>query len=212
VPRFRRRFSGRGRSKKPLDWVTQSATYNLELPPNLIPDGSLDFVPLTLHADISADPSTFAAASRYPQLEQTAVRIKGQLWCWILPTSNWWETLTGRTFFKFRVSKGLQVDQTPSAIGSVTNITNPTAGNIDFMWEHTEYFIAHSAWGDLVVDPSMYIRRIEVDITTKRRLKQPEALTLHVQYGPGMNYNGEDVAFPDGAWDSQLRTLIQTNT
>lgn len=179
-----------------------------------------DWIPISGNPDII---SAFAlggmpnsgSTTFSPWLEQTCVRIRGNLWCWILPDTSWWNTLTGLALIKFRVGVMKQfVSSTfvsPVVSTNIAELYGPEAGNTSFMWEETVDFLAESAWGSLVVDPSLYVRKIPVDIKVQRRLERDEVIALGWHY-IGLDYEGEPVAFPDAAINFELRALMRTIT
>jgi len=213
---FRR---GGGRRKRPVDWVTTPGAWDWGLPPILIPDGSLTTIPLTCHADLidptgtpAVEQPSLAAQYRIPQLEQTCVRVVGAIWFWILPTTAWWDTLTGVTHLIARITVEKQVVGLTSAIPSTADITGVRAGNVNYMHEEVHQFVAQAAWGDMVVDPTMYVHEMKVDTSVQRRLRQNDVVALELQYGPGLDYAGDAEAFPDLAVNVRLRTLVRTLT
>lgn len=213
-----RRFRRTTKQRKPLDWVTTFSGYNLEAAPLLsVCNFPPDSFPLTGWADIldSAGGDGVLRQHQFPQLEQTVTRVRGSVFCWISPADSWWDTLTGIAYMKVRIVKMKQfmspavVDVLPQE--DIATLFNPQAGNVEFLWEHTEQFLAQSAWGSLVVDPSNYVKKIDVDVTVKRRLQRNELLAIQFQY-IGKNFSGDPLAFPDGFFDWEVRTLLQTIT
>jgi len=200
---------------RPLDWVTSEAGYGMTLPPILLPCNSIpDEYALTGWVDLlDEDADIPQPRYQFPQLEQTVIRIVGKVWMWILPADSWWDTLTGRAAAKVRFSVG------PQFIGSAVVVPDvntpsyftPQAGNMDIMWENTQVFIAQSAWGDIQVDPAMYVREIPIDITVKRRISHSDLLKVGFHY-IGVDYAGAAEAFPDMAIDMELRVLLKTIT
>jgi len=221
VARTRRRFSGKRRGpRRPVDWVTSLGGYSLGLEPILVPDGSVNVQVLANHRDVQMTNLDAAAPAeggfRYFENDYVVERVVGSIWCWILPASSWWDTLTGRTQLITRI--GVTKQFIPPGSGSdvitpipyVADFRTVAAGNDDFMWEGVELFVAQSAWGDMQVDPTMYVRRMDVDIRVKRKLQHGDALYLAFQAGPGLDYSGAETAFPDMACDPRLRVLLST--
>lgn len=226
----RRRFGGSSRRARPLDWVCTQTAYDLRLPAILqtVNTGN-DWIPISGNPDVIGAFADAAASNEatgnttfVPWLEQTCVRIKGTAWCWILPDTSWWNTLTGYAYIKFRVQVQKQLvsgDVTgggasaisPIVIENSTTLYSPEAGNQSFMWEETVDFLAESSWGSLVVDPSLYVRKVPIDIKVQRRLERDEVIAFGWDY-IGIDYNGDPVAFPDAAINFQIRALMRTIT
>jgi len=204
-------------TKRPLDWVTGPSTYNMYLPPAILNVNSgPDAFNLTAWPDLIGTGAAFGDPdmnSITPWLEQTVVRVRGEIWAWILPTTAWWSTLTGRAAIKARIVKGLQpTDSGPNAgVVETQQPFSPRGGNVEFLWEKTFIFIAQSSWGDLTVDPASYVQKVEVDVRVQRRLQRNECLMLQFDY-IGIDYSGDLEAFPDAAVDFELRTLLRTIT
>jgi len=99
---------------------------------------------------------------------------------------------------------------TVTPIPYIASYTPAVSGNDDYMWEHVEIFVAQSSWGEIEVDPTTYVRRVDVDLRVKRKLQHGDALVLALQAGPGLDYSGATEAFPDMAVDARLRVLLST--
>lgn len=211
-----RRFARfRKRSRRPVDWVTSFAGYNLREPPvvtprNSTPDSYVLFANGTDVVNINADDWSYSQ----PQYDVTVERIKGHLECWLSPATQWWSTLTGRASLKarievidFQVGLAAFPPNAPQQRYTADSFFQPPAGNVEFMWEETFTFIAQSSWGSLTVDPSMYVQRVPVDVRVRRRIDKGSALVLTIGY-IGINYAGSEVAFPDAYVDWELRTLV----
>lgn len=226
----RRRTSGRRtRRARPLDWVCTQTAYDLRLPAVLQTcNTGNDWIAVSGNPDVIGafsdnDAQSTGASTWMPWLEQTCVRIVGTAWAWILPTSSWWDTLTGYAYCKMRVQVLKQIvsgDPTPGGLGTIISpialanqgsLFSPEAGNQSFMWEETVDFLAQSAWGDMVVDPSLFVRKVPIDIRVQRRLEKDEIIAFGWDY-IGLDYAGEPVAFPDLAINFQLRALMRTIT
>lgn len=198
-----------------MDWVTSEAGYGMTLPPVLLPCNSIpDEYALTGWLDLlDEDADIPQPRYQFPQLEQTVIRIVGKVWCWLLPTDSWWDTLTGRACIKTRFTVGSQFMGSAVVVPDVSTPSyfTPMSGNDDIMWEDTQLFVAQSAWGDLTVDPTKYIREVPIDITVKRRIEHGKLLKIGFHY-IGIDYSGEPIAFPDAAIDMELRVLLKTIT
>jgi len=220
VPRFRRKF-GR-RPKKPTDWITTLGGYGLNVEPLAFPDNTINLTTLVSNRDVTLplDALTRLAEqpSRYYEFELTVIRIVGKIFCWVAPSTNWWETLTGRTQAIFRLVQtkifipGVGGQDVMPSVQYLGDLRHSTSGSDDFMWEDVQLFIAQSAWGDLTVDPSLYVREIPVDCRVKRRLQKGDALAVYCQWGPGIDYGGELEVFPDLFVDYRLRVLTTVHT
>jgi len=219
----RMRFRGGRRRRRPLDWVTTIGCYSWDVPPILLPDGTGTVQALTYYRDLTATAGQIADGpaalnARYFEFETTSLRVVGSVFAWILPDTSWWNTLTGRTALHFRIVKlkqfvfGIGGSGATTVAPNVADLQLATAGQDDFLYERTEHFLAQSAWGSLEIDPTMYVHRFDIDVGVKRRLEKGEVLAVHMQYGPGRDYAGDDEVFPDLAVDMRLRTLLAVKT
>jgi len=216
MARSRSRRRSFGPKSRPVDWVTNGQTYgSTEL--LLDPNSGGEFIDLSLtgHADLEAE-----ANARYPQLEQTAVTVKGQIFSLVLVDGSWWTTANGVCVVHYRIRKAMQIpaqfDSQEPDLGSlgIPNDTNhPTFAQEEFLWEHREIYYARSSWGDVEVPSEEFSPRVvNVNLQTQRRLKVGEVLVLLVsartfavnEIGPG--------TWPLVASWPYLRTLVRTIT
>jgi len=211
-----RRRPQRGRSpRRPVDWVTDFQTYNLDAGPVILPPNSVDSWRLFTNLDVTNPDALDALGFSRPQFARTVERVRGFVHCWILPDTSWWNTLTGMCYVKFR----LEVVQAPPTMTGLSNpqpftpyigpegLFTPSGGNAGFLWEKTFTFLAESAWGSLVIDPALYIQREEVDVRVRRRIEPNEVLVMTTST-IGRTYAGAELEFPDVVADFELRTLV----
>lgn len=188
MPR-RRTFRSRSR-KRPMDWVVQPGTYTLTnapyvLHPGLGPtatesQGEMVTAALTAHHDLFSP-----EASRYPQLEQTAVRVVGQIefstglfditalppgFCWI--------------GVHFRIGVTVQQPLTQLPVEETVpqyDMRESEVANDDFLWEHVQHMQYNATWWEDFPQYHNWAQpvRIPVDVGVSRRLKQREVLCLY---------------------------------
>lgn len=215
MARARRGGSRFRRARRPVDWVTSFAGYNLGQPPAITPP-NLNPSSYGLYANGTDVSNVDVGDWSYgqPQYDATVERVRGTLWAWISPNTSWWASQTGRGCIKARIEV---VDWAP--IGSVWPVqphdryqspqalSVPFSGNVEFMWEHTFLFISSTSWGDLVVDPSNYVQKVDIDVRVRRKVDKGQILALTIGYW-SMDYGGDDQAWPDAYVDWELRTLV----
>jgi len=213
---FRRGARGR-RTRRPVDWVTTFQGYNRNDGPVTSPSSNIDHWILYAHGDVQ-NIGGLDWSYALPQYDGIIERVRGEVMCWIMPDTSWWNTLTGILLVKFRLEvMSLQLTggaanfpaQPTVPYASSATVFTPVGGNVEFMWEKTFTFIAESSWGDLVIDPALYIQREDVDVRVKRKLEQNQGLVLTVA-SRGYDYAGNVIAFPDVVTDWELRTLVSS--
>jgi len=223
----RRRMSGGRKMKRPLDWVVQPETYGLghyELTAGVV--GGIGWesfeVPITAHQDYSSEGDVFVAPNnifsqrRFPQLEQTVVRIKGSITCWLDPSESWWETRDGYAMLRLRIRKTSQrvesVDPVDPGTTVVQEALGATFANEEFLWEHFTFWIASSSWGDVDMSSAIGPQTIDVDVSTQRRLRVGEQIVLRMDYVTQEAFETGPGAWPMVAINTQLRALMRTIT
>lgn len=205
-----------------MDWVVQGETYGLDTAPYVLnPFDAADegvnlILPLTSHDDLNA-----FSASRFPTLEQTAVRVKGQMMYGI---SGMNATSVGSWNVKFHARIAVTTQQvfTPTPTQETAlqyDMRQPNAANDDFLWEYVDSInFVNGFWDDGAAQPWQFPKRIEVDVRVSRRLRQREVLALFLQTycSNGIQAGGAGmfVATPDArVWiEPVFRTLVRTIT
>jgi len=214
-----------------MDWVANSDCWNLRLRPvcmnpngNVIDAGyrhsdALAFA-LTAHADVAElDPPAYP----FPQLEQTAVRVVGNLHYGVnsdLSPSQGAYML----HFHARVAVATQTVGTIASTDTVASgydMGTPWVANEDFLWHyHSRFVVDTDFWADTqILSPDWRSpQKVPIDIRVSRRLKQREVLVLYVQCAITEVVHGAcDFRFEPNAdvrvWaDPLLRTLVRTIT
>jgi len=214
---MRRSFRRRGRAaRRPVDWCTTFQGYNIAAGPVTNPPATFQQWVLYAHADIQnlgGDDWSFGI----PAYDGICERIRGHVSCWHSAATSWWSTLTGVSSIKARIEVCEVITATgpttfPPPISNTsysgaTTLFHPVGGNVEFMWEHTFTFLAQSAWGQLTIDPALYIQRAEVDVKVKRKIEKNQAVVL-TWAQIGRNFAGDPVVFPDWITDWELRCLV----
>jgi len=229
---FRRRSFRRGgtKRKRPLDWVVQPECYGLshyELAAPVV--GGIGWesfeIPITAHADyaseadISVGVNTVWSQRRFPQLEQTVVRIKGSITCWLDPSEAWWENNNGYAMLRLRIRKAAQIVEDVSPVdvvapggGLVQESMGASFANEEFLWEHFQFWIASSTWGDTDMSSAIGPHTIDVDVATQRRLRIGEQISLRMDYVTQNAFTVGPGNWPLVAINTQLRALMRTIT
>lgn len=211
----------RGGRRRPLDWVATAQTYQDNVA-SYQPSGTEERInySLTTHIDFAQDPFVTAGANARstPQLEQTVVRVKGQIVLVLAFDSAWWENANGILQVTHRIRVA---DQVPGTLDiqepDLTNLTPDTMGSAtfaqeSFLWEHRTCWYNSTSWGDSQVEAQHQPKVIDVDITTKRRLEVGQSLALMT----GVRVLQVD-SIAIGQWPmlheaTYLRTLLRTIT
>jgi len=213
--------------RRPLDWVVQPESYGLshyELSAPVV--GGIGWesfeAPITAHQDYASEGDIFVAPNnvfsqrRFPQLEQTVVRIKGSITCWLDPSEPWWENNNGYAMLRLRVRKTSQrvesVDPVDPGTGVVQEAMGATFANEEFLWEHFEFWIASSTWGDTDMSSAIGPHQVLVDISTQRRLRVGEQIVLRMDYVTQSAFTVGPGTWPLVAINTQLRALMRTIT
>lgn len=214
-----------------MDWVAGNESWNLRLRPitmnpsnNVIDAGyrhsnAISLI-LTAHQDlVDQDPPAF----QYPQLEQTAVRVVGNLHYGI-NTDFSPSQVAFQLRFDARVVVAQQVVGTSAGIELSPNLydmATPWVANEDFLWHyHARFNCDTDFWADsqMLTPDWRAPQKVPMDIRVSRRLKQREVLALFVQCSISeVLHSGGDWVFEPSAdimmWaDPQLRTLVRTIT
>jgi len=217
--RRRTRMTG-GRRKRPMDWVVQPETYglsNYELAAPVVGGIGYEFfeIPLTGHEDYAS--SVANVGTRVPQLEQTAVRVKGCIHAWLNPATSWWETQNGFASLRLRIRKTSQrssntFDPVDPDTGTAALGFGPGFANEDFLWEDWHLWIASSTWGDVDMSSSIAPHKFPVDVRVQRRLRVGEQLILRMDYLTQEAFGVGPGNWPFCGVSVQLRTLVRTIT
>lgn len=210
-----------------MDWVVFGQAYGLDSVPYILDPtggtgtdpGDTILIPLTAHSDIDDLP-----ASRIPQVEQTAIRVKGSL-------HYWWTSFdpdnppsgTALWGVHFRIAKTVQGIGTVSPLLELPadyDMRLPETANDDFLWEYVSMQPYRSSyWGSTTGQYGWATpQRVDVDITVKRRLKQRDVLVLYINSwlrplissGPVQEY--QDPVDMRLLVEPVFRTLVQMNT
>jgi len=220
-------MSGGRKMKRPLDWVVQPESYGLshyELFPTVV--GGIGWesfeAPITAHQDYASEGDIFVAPNnvfsqrRFPQLEQTVVRIKGSITCWLDPSEPWWENNNGYAMLRLRIRKTSQrvesVDPVDPGTGVVQEAMGASFANEEFLWEHFEFWIASSTWGDTDMSSAIGPHQVLVDVSTQRRLRVGEQIVLRMDYVTQSAFTVGPGTWPLVAVNTQLRALMRTIT
>lgn len=216
--RMQRRGVGR---RRPIDWVTTGQTYD---------SGSSRYTvtttperinwSLTTHLDFAEDGgiSPLFSARSAPQLEQTVVRVKGQIHLTLESDPSWWENANGFLVVTHRIRVA---DQIPGTIDisepDFSNLTPANMGNAtfaqeNFLWENREVWYVRSTWGETLIEGTHTPRKIDVDVRTQRRLEVGQSLSIMTEVV--LIPDGQN---PPGTWPDlfemlNLRTLMRTIT
>jgi len=216
---------------RPMDWVANDDCWNQRLRPvvtnpnaNVIDAGyrhsNVQGFALTSHADIvEQDPPVYA----FPQLEQTAVRVVGNVHFGVNSDLNPSQSAY-MLHVNMRVAVATQVVGTMTASDTGTtsyDMGTPWVANEDFLWHfHSRFIVDTDYWADeAVLAPDWRApQRIDIDIRVSRRLKQREVLVLYCQSAitEVIHATGEFVFNPEAStrvwFDPQVRTLVRTIT
>lgn len=211
---------GRGR-KRPLDWVTTGQTYDA-FPSRytITQTGERINWSLTSHQDFAeaGGVTPLFAARSFPQLEQTVVRVKGEIHLCIENDPSWWENANGFAMVTHRIRVA---DQVPGTIDiqepDLTNLTPANMGNATFaqehfLWEHRHIWYSSTSWGEQQVAYASQPVKIPVDVTTKRRLEPGQSLALMTEVVLIPDGQSQPGTWPDMFEFLTLRTLMRTIT
>jgi len=213
-----------------MDWVVQPEVYGLgqyELAAPVVGGIGFEFfeVPITAHEDWASEGDIVVAGEtswaprRFPQLEQTVIRIKGNILAWLDPVSRWWETENGYGTLRLRIRKTSQgvgnvdpVDPQLASPNTVQTIYGATMANEEFLWEDHYIWVASTSWGSIDTPPQAGPVKFPVDVTTKRRLRVGEQVVLQMTYVTQEAFGFGPGSWPDIAIVTQLRALVKTIT
>lgn len=216
-----RRFRSRGGRRRPIDWVTTGQTYsNSSARYEVTQAGERINYSLTTHQDFgeATGASGLVAGRSVPQLEQTVLRVKGQIALTLEYDTSWWENATGWCIVTHRIRVA---DQIPGTIDiqepDLTNLVPDNMGHAtfaqeSFLWENREIWYANAAWGEFNVEPLHQPRVINVDVTSKRRLEVGQSLSLMTEVILQPDGENQPGTWPDMLEIIWLRTLLRTIT
>lgn len=186
-----RQFRRMRKDKKPVDWVANEESWRLDTPPFVMDpfaNPSAGYAHsntlacnLTFHLDMVDQNQEFGR----PQLEQTAVRVVGDIHFGLHTFSvQQMPTVSLQLDLHHRVVVGTQV---PDSVYGMDidqlayNMDLPWVANDDFLWHrHDSSVLTNNWWNEglgIFQDWRSPIR-IPVDIRVQRRLKQREILVL----------------------------------
>jgi len=220
------------RQKRPVDWVANSESWDLSTPPIVLEPfqnvsasyahSNLFGAMLTFHQDLVDNDNQFGV----PQLEQTAVRVVGDIHYGLMAfASDLLPTVNVLLTLHFRIAVATQQ---PDALYAVSDEPGPAGGynmdlpwvaNDDFLWHHrVSTVLSNSFWTEELTVDWRLPQRLPVDVRVQRRLKQREVLVLFMQASqrPIIATAGVNIYNPWAdlvLWtDPCLRTLVRTIT